>query len=158
MKSTFKITEEDMVSSMQVHTKGKKITRTIMSVCGILLLIIGPMTNSTILYWSAALGGFCGYMLVYFVVTPFTAKKQFRENKLLKQDVEINIEKDGITFKNNSSKSFINWSDFLKWKTGKGMYLLYITSNMYQMIPFRAVDDNELFNEQLEKRIGQKED
>jgi YcxB-like protein len=154
MKSTFIISESEMVAAMKVHAIENRLTRVILSICCIALVIAGALTELKILFWGVALAGLTGYAVVYFFATPFNAKKQFKENKLIKHEIDIEIEESGIRFSNNAGMSFINWSDFLKWKAGNGMYLLYITSNMFQMIPFRAISDLELFNEQLAKNIG----
>jgi hypothetical protein len=64
------------------------------------------------------------------------------------------LSEQGINFKSESGESKLQWSDIHKWKYGKGIYLLYITSNMFHMIPSRILSNESEFSKLLGEQIG----
>ncbi len=156
MTTSYKLTESDVVNAMQLHGKGSNNTLFILIIIGIVLVLTGIFTEYRGLGFGGAIGGIIGYFSVLFLLIPFKAKKHYRQHKALRNEITMLLSEQGINFKSESGESKLQWSDVHKWKHGKGVYLLYITSNMFHMVPSRALSNEKDFSKLLSKHIGPK--
>jgi hypothetical protein len=94
------------------------------------------------------------YFAVLLLLVPFTAKKQFKQNPTLRNEISMVLSEQGVKFKSDSAESKLKWNEILKWKFAHGIYLLYITKIVFYIVPSRALsDENELLS-MLIKHVG----
>lgn len=58
--------------------------------------------------------------------------------------VYIDISEEGIVWKSEGSSVSRRWSEYLKWKEGKRVILVYLEPVGYQVIPKSFFSSNEL--------------
>ncbi len=156
MTNSYKLTESDVINAMQLHGRGSNKTLFILIIVGIALVFVGIFTEHKELGFGGAIGGGIGYFSVLFLLIPFKAKKHYRQHKTLRNEITMLLSEHGINFKSESGESKLHWSDVHKWKHGKDVYLLYITSDMFHMVPSRALTNEKDFCKLLSKYIGPK--
>lgn len=157
MEFKYKLTEKDTIEAMQLHGQGRKITRIILVIMGIILVFIGILTPFKLISFLSVVGGIAGYFITLKVIIPFRAKRQFRELKALQNEITINLSDSGLVFSSDSGESRLKWSDINRWKYNKNICLVYITSNMFHIIPFNVVTENSVLQklyELLREHVG----
>ncbi len=88
--------------------------------------------------------GACGaYLLfgavLYWVLWPFSARRQMRSNKELRQPMHCKGDDAGWHVRIGASSSDISWDAYTKWSENTDMLLIYPNNNIFQMIPKRAL-------------------
>lgn len=156
MNCSYKLSEAEIVKAMQLHGRGAKSTLIILSVIGIILVLIAVLTDHKIIAIATLVGGVLGYFIVLLGFIPFNAKKQYKQNRAMRNEITMEMSDQGINFKSESGESKLKWNDIHQWKSSGGIYLLYITSNMFQMIPSRALESEEGLEAFLNKNVGRK--
>ena len=154
MTCSYKLTESEVVNAMKLNGRGSNKTLVVLVVIGLLLVLVGAFTEYKTIGFGGAVGGVIGYFSVLFLLMPFNAKKQYRQNRALRTEITMHLLEQGINFKSESGESNLRWSDIHKWKYGKGIYLLYITSNMFHMVPSRALSNESEFSKLLGENLG----
>ncbi len=156
MNCNYKLSEAETVKAMQLHGRGAKSTLIILCVMGIILVLTAVFTEYKVIAISSLVGGVLGYFLVLFGLIPFNAKKQYKQNRALRNKITMEMTDQGVNFKSESGESKLKWNDIHKWKFSSGVYLLYITSNMFHMIPSRVLQNKETFEAFLNNNVGEK--
>ncbi|MCF6262717.1 MAG: YcxB family protein [Xanthomonadales bacterium] len=156
MDCSYKLSELENVQAMQLHGRGARNTLIILIFIGIILILAAIFTEYKIIATGSVVGGVSGYFLVLFCLIPFNAKKQYKQNRALRNEITMEITEQGVNFKSESGESKLKWSDIHKWKSSGEIYLLYITSNMFHMVPSRALPNEEMLEMLLNNNIGGK--
>lgn len=156
MSCSYKLSEAEVVSAMKLHGKGSDFSLVVFVVVAISLVLIGIFTKYTTIGFGAAAGGIIGYFFMLMLVIPFNAKRQYRQHRALQNEITMMLLEQGINFKSKSGESKLQWSDIHRWKYAKGIYLLYITTNMFHIVPERVLSSETNFNKLLGEHIGPK--
>lgn len=156
MNCSYKLTEAEVVSAMQLNGRGSNKILTALVTVGTALLFVGIFTEYKALGFGGGVGGIIGYFAVLLLLIPFNAKRQYRQHRALRNEITMLLSEQGINFKSESGESKLKWSDIHKWKCGKGIYLLYITSNMFHMVPLRALSNESELSKLLGEHVGPK--
>jgi len=156
MTCSYKLTEAEVVSAMQLNGRGSNITLVALVLVCVALVLVGFFTEYKAIGFGGAVGGVVGYFSVLFILIPFNAKRQYRQHRALRNEITMLLSEEGIDFKSESGESKLQWCDFHKWKYGKGIYLLYITSNMFHMVPSRALSSESELSKLLGEHVGPK--
>jgi len=64
---------------------------------------------------------------------------------------------DGFTIQMENALVKKPWSDFLKWKEGKTLFVVYISDNMFQLVPkrfFSLPEDVTSFRNLLNAKVA----
>lgn|GEM_PF-6125218 len=154
MEFKFTLSEAEVIEAMKIHGWGTKKTKIILLVSFIALLGLGFMSDDKVFGFSAAVGGLGGYLLALFWVIPSKAKKQYKQNRGLRNEMAIALSETGIEVVLELGNNKFLWSDIHRWVHSKGIYLLYNTSNTFYIIPSRAVTDEVAFTQLLEQHLG----
>jgi len=154
MDCSYKLTQEEMVKAMQLHGRGTNKTLAFLCIAGVVLVLLGAFSDYKAIGVIGAAGGVVGYFAVRYLLIPLNAKRQYKQNHAFKNEIHMTIFDQGINFKSESGESKLLWSDIHKWKNGNGVYLLYITSNMFHMVPSRALSNEKKFSMLLSENIG----
>jgi len=156
MNCSYKLTELEVVKAMQLHGRGSYRTLAVLTTIGISLLFLGVFTEYKVISFGGAIGGLVGYFATLFLLIPFNAKRQYKQHRALKNEISMLLSEQGINFKSESGESKLQWGDIHKWKYGKDIYLLYITSNMFHMVPSRALSNEGELTKLLGEHVGPK--
>ena len=100
---------------------------------------------------------------IYLVVTfgiwlPYRTRRTFRQRKDLQRACSFVATREGLQFASDSVQGIKPWSDYLKWREGRAVLLLYVSDAQYQIIPKRFFEANEALSEfrtMLRNSIGQ---
>lgn len=144
--------ESDFVASTFVHLR----PRPFFAVIGILLLCLAGLTvflghSFLLLFILIYIGG------IFFLYMPFKAKQNFRQNKALNESITMEVGDKGLFFKRVNAEGLVPWSHIMKWKSNKKLCLLYITKNMFHVVPshlFASQDEFQMFLKMLESHLG----
>jgi len=156
MDCSYTLTKSEVVQAMQLHGRGANSTLLVLAFVGIGLVLLGIFTEYKAIGFGGAAGGFLGYSAVLFLIIPFNAKRQYKQNRALRSEMSMHLSEQGVGFKAETGESKLQWSDIHKWKYAKDMYLLYITSNMFYMVPSRALTNQTALANLLVEQIGPK--
>jgi hypothetical protein len=96
------------------------------------------------------------YFAVLLLLVPFTAKKQFEQNTTLKNEISMELTEQGVTLKSGPAETELLWSKIHKWKFDHGIYLLYVTKNIFYIVPSRALTDETALATMLNNHVGPK--
>ena len=154
MNCSYKLTEAEVIRAMQLHGRGTDKTLIALSLVGIAFVLLGIFTDFKAIGFGGAIGGLIGYFAVLYLLIPFNAKRQYKQHRALKNEIHMALSDQGINFKSESGESKLQWSDIHKWKKGKSIYLLYITSNMFHMVPSRALSNENELSKSLIENVG----
>lgn len=156
MDCSYKLSESETVKAMQLHGRGARSTLIFLCVIGIILILVAIFTEYKIIFIGSVVGGVSGYFFVLFCLIPFKAKKQYKQNRALRNEISMKVTEQGVKFESESGESKLKWSDIHKWKSSGGIYLLYITSNMFHIVPSRVLQNEERLEIFLNDNIGRK--
>lgn len=151
---SYTLTECEVVKSLQLHGRGTNTTLIALSILVIALILLGIFTQWKTIGFGGAVGGLIGYFATVYLIIPFNARRQFKQNRALRVEMVLSLSEQGIVFKAEAGESKLQWGDVHKWKYSSGIYLLYITSNMFHMVPSRALDDENELSSLLLKHVG----
>lgn len=102
---------------------------------------------------------------VYFfwsfaVSLPRKIRKSYRQRKDLQKPCFYTPTDTSLRAETEGAAAVKPWTDYLKWKAGKSVFLLYMSDDMYQIVPkhfFASDDDLVKFTELLREKITQYE-
>lgn len=154
MNNSFTLSEAEVVESMKMHARGSNRALAVLCLVGVALLLIGFFTPYKGMGFGLALGGVIGYFLILFILVPFNAKKQYKQHRALKAEMTVTFSDAGIHINSAPGESRLEWLDIHRWKYDKGIYLLYITSRMFHMIPSRALTNEAELRDLLVAHVG----
>lgn len=158
MTCNYTLTESELINAMQLSRKGSYKARIILFIVStVLLILISIFTKYSEIGIYAFVGGLIGYFISIFLIIPYSAKKQYRQRRGLRNNINMNFSEQGINFKSEHGESIWQWRDIHKWKYSKSIFLLYISSNMFHIVPSRVLHDETEFKKLLNKHIGSRE-
>ena len=105
-----------------------------------------------------AIVAFLGYLLFHWtIVLPMKWRRIYRQQKSLQKPYRLEISEAGISGKTEGMQGTNPWSDYVRWKEGNGVFLLYWSSALFQVIPIRFFSTDEQVDEfrtLLREKIG----
>jgi hypothetical protein len=90
----------------------------------LLLTLVGSF------FLAGATGG-----VIYFLISPIFARRNFRQQKMLMQDMTLSWTKDRYLYTAGNSRSDIAFADLHGYRASKELLLFYITENLFHIIP-----------------------
>ena len=110
-------------------------------------IIFGFFNNKSNLPTIFGISFFFLYLLAWYsIYVPYKAKKVYKQQKSLQIPFEVVVTKEGLNCSNEIGKSSIPWSNFLKWKENKNLFLIYHSDVIFQMLPKRLFKDLDELN------------
>ena len=139
-KITFKLTDKDYYQAQWIHYK--------LSLVKFALIILVSIWFGYFLYSTselsilAVIGSVTAWLLWYFgyylIYLRLRCKKIYRQQKNLSLPVEYLWDHEGIHVSNENSSGRMLWSDFVKYRENKYLFLLYQSDVMFNMLPKSA--------------------
>jgi len=65
----------------------------------------------------------------------YRSRKTYSQRKDLHREISFSVNENGLEVRSENAHAIKAWSDFHKWKEGKTMFLLYLSDNMFQLVP-----------------------
>ncbi|NBB49093.1 hypothetical protein GVN24_12485 [Rhizobium sp. CRIBSB] len=92
------------------------------------------------------IGVTCGPFLVAFLLLPIRARWIYKRQKQLHKPITIQWSNEGITATGAEGHWTTSWTDYHRFVADEKMLLFYIGPNLFQMLPRRALSDDQLAN------------
>ncbi len=156
MRANYKLTQGEVVKAMQLNSQFSKTILVIFVAVALALLFLEWTIGFAGLIYYVLGGAIIGACTVLYLMVPWSAKKQYLNDPYYAHEISLNLSESGLELKSHDWEAPLKWSDLQQWKHGKGMYLLYIDSNVFYMVPERALPDSELFAAQITTHLGPK--
>lgn len=162
MRITGRVEQNDLLIAQWVHVR----PRTWIAVAGLIVLILLAWSgwiflthrprNDSAMDWYALVG-----VVYIFVFLPlwvaYRVRRTYRQRKDLHLSFSITPSNEGMLFETEQGHATKPWSDYLKWKEGGSLFLLYLSDSMFQMVPkrlFTSPADVDAFRRMLKEKVG----
>jgi hypothetical protein len=113
--------------------------------------MIGPVA-----LWFGAVFLFT-FLWSRFVSQRRRARRIFRQQKALQRPIEMDWSGDTLKVITETGNNAMPWSDLLKWRENKRMFLPYLSEVMFYIVPKRAFPDEaaiDAFRKMLREKIS----
>jgi hypothetical protein len=158
----------DLFSATWVHLRPRRsfaIIGLVLAVlyCGTMWFVfLGPGAAAEQNSWVrwACLGSGAYLAVSFGVGVSYRARRNFTQRKDLQRECAFEPSETGLTYTTPHAQGVKPWGDYLKWKEGKSVFLVYLSDNMYQLIPkrfFVSEDAISSFRATLKERIARHE-
>jgi len=150
---------EDMLSAQKKHAVGRK------SLWISIALVLAALAYSAwfVLEWPETLEVLGWVWLLVAVLIPIqlflfrrNIRKSYFQRKDLQRPASFEPSDDGLIAQTEHAKAFKPWSDYLKWSESHAVFLLYMSDNVFQIVPkhfFSSPAEIEEFRAILRSRI-----
>ena len=105
-----------------------------------------------------ALGASIYFALLFGLWLPYRIRRTFSQRKDLQRDCSFVATPEGLRFASEGVDGIKPWGDYLKWREGRSVLLLYISDGQYQLLPKRFFESDEAlsgFRTLLVTRVGE---
>jgi hypothetical protein len=155
-------TTADLISATWIHLRPRRslgilgVVVILLSLVAVYLAFFGQYSAhpgwsrwilvAALLYLALALG----------LGIPYRSHRTYQQRKDLQRPCSFSPSDSGLLFSTEGASGTKPWSDYLKWKEGRDTILLYMSDNLYQMIPkrfFASEKDLEMFRELLHQKF-----
>ncbi len=155
----YSVTEEDYVRAACLGAKATK--KQLINFGGIalmlvLLVLFGP-DKWKIFGLFSLIGGAVGYCAALFLVTPWTARKNYRKLNFGERPLKLRFTGEGFSVESAGKRAQTKWRDLPRWRENKDIILLYLAPRMYYLIPKRVAEaglDIEGIGRALRENVG----
>jgi hypothetical protein len=159
-----RLTEKEHTAAQWLNLKprpailGVGVALVIVTMAALWLSFFGSYSNQAqTARW--ALLAFLGYLVFHWAfVLPNKWKRIYRQQKSLRMPYKLEISEEGISGKTENMQGTNPWSDYVRWKEGNGVFLLYWSDSLFQVIPLRffATEEHiEAFRGLLREKVGE---
>lgn len=103
--------------------------------------------------------GSLGLMAALAVRIRYKAIRIYRQRRAMQRSIRLEPTDTGLFSKSETGHGITPWSDFLKWKEGNGLFLLYVSDDMFHIVPkrfFNSEDDISEFRKILTTNVSQR--
>jgi hypothetical protein len=145
----------DYLAAQHLHARQNLRLGAIMVILVLIFLVELALSALQVLPWSLTVAAafLVAIMALYlYVMRPAQLKRLFGQQKELSRPFEMELTDEGYGFSNSYGSARIPWKDYVKWREGKDIFLLYSADNMFTMIPKRLLQtdaDAQFVRDQL---------
>jgi len=97
------------------------------------------------------------YLPAYFLIGfPLRVRRTYRQRKDLQRPCKYLPSEAGLGFETEGAQGTKSWGDFVKWKEGRSVFLLYISDQMFQVVPkhfFPSADEVDAFRNLVTAKV-----
>ena len=163
MSIKFHITPEDYVAAgllnVQITQRSKIIHYIIDPTFVILGLIAWYFERHIITAWLIGAVIISNLLPLLFrnLLLPWLLKRDYKKYNKIKKPTSIILNNGGIKFESEDEFGTLEWNDIYKWRKNSKYILIYLSPQLYHLVPKRIIEDgfplNEL-EEALTKNVG----
>jgi len=144
----------DLVSAAWVHMRPRRgfaiagILIVVLGFVALWVMFFGPGASAPELSWARwGLVGSYVYLFAWLAIgIPYKSRRSYKQRKDLQRECTFAATDAGLSSSNQNAQGVKPWEDYLKWKEGKLVFLVYLSDNMFQIIPKRFFDSAEEIN------------
>ncbi|WP_158013913.1 YcxB family protein [Sphingomonas sanxanigenens] len=137
--------EEDVVAASRAHFRLQLTNPVFLIVFGLMILILGAgiiielAAGRLDLFLSGALA-FIVLMLalLWFWTVPRTARRAFRQQAGLRYPTSYEWDEAQFRVRSQAGESRLSWDDIFAWHATPDMILIYLSGNLYHLVPARV--------------------
>lgn len=165
MKATLKISEQDYVQATQLYYKSifykilKENLYSLLLIASIAVFFLFVSFKSFLIL-SCLIGIFVVCLVFYFIIIPYSVRREFRTCKLYEEPTELELKTDGIQLKSNHGESLIKWNHIYEFYQNQHYLYISFSSSLAFVIPKSTSNsgfDMETFVKTIESKISLKE-
>ncbi len=159
MKGTLSV--GDLLAAQWLHIK----PRPTYAVVGVVLVVLAVLA----LWFSFSLPDLRGHawllagpiiVIVAFAVwAPYSSIRNYRQRKSMQRELRSTVSDTGLLGQNENGHMNVPWTDYLKWKEGAKVFLLYVSDDGLHVVPkrfFQSEADVRAFREMLKAKVSAK--
>jgi hypothetical protein len=90
---------------------------------------------------------------------PYSTVRTYRQRRGMQRQLRMVPSDAGLLAENETGQATVPWSDFLKWKEGNRAFLLYVSDDMFHVVPrhfFQSETDVAAFRDILAAKVGKR--
>jgi hypothetical protein len=147
----------DYVNSNRLAAVATKKQLLWLTAGGVLLFLLGLFGEGSI-RGAGIFGLICGilgYILTLYVITPWNAKRHYRNYKSIQEPLKIEMVDSGFKITADSGQSNVKWGNLLRWRKNGKYILIYFAPKIYYLIPKR-LEESGLDIKNLKKSLQEK--
>ena len=160
-----RVVVSDLLAAQWIHVRPRRS----LAIAGILLLgvTVFVMAASFVGHRQSLmdpkawiLPGILAYLaFIAFVWVPRKVRRSYAQRKDFQHEISMVVTSAGIEARTEQGYSVKPWRDYLKWKEGKSVFLLYLSDQLFQIVPkrfFAAGGDIDTFRDLIRRSIHAK--
>jgi murein endopeptidase len=151
----YTIAQEELLDAIQAHQLANFTLKGLALFCagfGVLIAVItwtfGTEGQRAAMFGSFALGGVIGLVIVAaairWIVAPLSARRQYAQSAALCAEQTLSFDREKLYLNSELGDMRMPWGKFHKWHEGKRMILIYQNAQMFNLIPKRALSEDQL--------------
>ncbi|PFA69794.1 hypothetical protein CN378_03230 [Bacillus sp. AFS015802] len=114
---------------------------------------------AAILFVSSTVSVFISgiFFLYTKAVIRIKAKREYKSDQLIKQEIIYSISKDGINQNRGRSINYIEWNEIVFVREHSPMFLLYVSKNKSIVLPrrfFESIEEIKLFKQIIRENVS----
>ncbi len=143
------LTEKEHAAAQWLHLK----PRPAFVIVGVLLVILSlvvlwlsffDLLNHQAKMARLAVLVFLGYLFFHWtVVLPMKWRRIYRQQKSFQRPYKLEITDQGIIGQSENTQGTNSWNEYVRWKEGNGVFLLYWSDALFQVVPLRFFQADE---------------
>ena len=134
--ATFKITEDDYMAAIRLHSRMPRSLRLIWCVLVIIVTagaVFGPDDTRVM----ASITLVCN-LLAFFGLPLFVrlvSRGQYRNYRAIQAEFSATLHESGLHLKTEFGESRVTWANVLKWRHNEQYLLLYLAPRLFHVVP-----------------------
>jgi hypothetical protein len=137
MNAKYRVSEDDYVNATALF--GKITLSSAIGLSALALLLLGLELFGPPFMQGVGIGGIIGGAIVAvlgrYVLSPWIARRHYRNYKAIQEEFTIEILDDCVHFSTADSDSKIKWANILKWRHNDAYILIYPMPRIYYVVP-----------------------
>jgi hypothetical protein len=159
-RAVYRLSEDEYVRANRLYSRPSRRVWVYYS-AGVaalaLLAILAPWEIVRFASIFAIAGGVVGHLASRYVVAPWQTRRQYRSYPAAQEQLEAELDADGVRFRTDQADALVKWSHVIKWREDEEFVLIYQNPRLYHILPKslarNGFDINELVAA-LKRNIG----
>jgi hypothetical protein len=163
----FQICEDDYIAALRLYRLQQWWKPLVGSLAAaVIVLAFGMLRRpqptgleGSVLFLCAVVGGVAAYFtqtVCNFAWIQWKGRRVFRQQRVFDLLANLSWDEGGLHTHNDNGQYRHPWSDFIRWREGKRLFVLNLSDAVFLMVPKRAFPDSttlDAFRELMKARI-----
>jgi hypothetical protein len=135
--ATFRISEDDYVATHKLCarlTKRQWVINLSIGLVLVLMAVFGPPALQVGALVGLIVGGLVT-AVTHLVVVPNQVRQHYRNYQVIKEEVTLDLQDNGIRYSSDSGVAVLTWDKILKWRENEKFVLIYLMPSLYYIVP-----------------------
>jgi YcxB-like protein len=159
MSAKYRVSEDDYVNASALF--GKITWTSTVTLLGLALLLLGSAVwgppSMRGIGISGIIGGCVFLVLGRYILSPWIARRHYRNYKAMQEEFTIEFLHDGVRLSTADSVGHVKWTSILKWRHNDAYILIYPMPRIYYIVPKSLAADGfdiALLTAKLTEHVG----